>query len=232
MTMAAQENNNGNPHELIPTLLHHTCLTVIDKGEGTLGPDPRVYVLGTHSTIKAAKAFALEALSTLGYDKDSFKVYRENIQDPESWEHGDGIVVYAKTPAGHDFLVGIDTKPNTENIPAKADGSLILPHGTDHLHYVLQTTIDYKGNPAVFTEIQGAFAKRSDALEAAKKCLVTGYGSKIEYDQYDERDSIEMPESWPYGEDVFAHAVACTGESYLVSLKTPPQTYLPLKHRK
>lgn len=208
--------------DLVPDLLYHTCLTVIDPGTDK----PQVYVLSSHSTIEAAKKSAVEAIPKLGFDKDEFEVYQEQIHATENWEHGGGVVVYAKTPAGQDFLVGTDTKANAESLEVNADGTLALPHGIDHLHYVLQTTIDYKGRPAVFTEIQGAYTKRSDALEAAKKCLLSDDVTVADYAQYDQRDLLKPPEDWPFGEDVLVHAVANTGENFLISLTTPPKAYL------
>ncbi|ROT38030.1 hypothetical protein SODALDRAFT_360353 [Sodiomyces alkalinus F11] len=222
--------SEGKPESAhVPDLLYHTVLTV-DEREAAVGkqnPIPRVYVLGTHSELAAAKKFALQVIPQLGYDKSDFDLYEEKTpQTAESWQHGDGIVVYAKAPAGQVFTVGTDTNPNPEKLRAVPDGTVLLPGGVDHLHYVLQTTIDYKADPAISTEIQGAFVRRADAVEAVQKCLVSEEVSPDDYAQYDARDSVKVPDNWPYGEDVYVHAVANTGENYMVTLTTPPSAYL------
>lgn len=231
--MASEEKSETSTSS-VPDLLYHTVLTVDERNAapGKQSPIPRVYVLGTHAQLDAAKSFATQVIPTLGYDKSDFDVYEEKTtpESAETWKHGDGIVVYAKAPAGQIFTVGTDTKSNTEKLRALPDGSLVLPNGIDHLHYMLQTTVDYKRDPAISTEIQGAFVRRDDAVKATKECLVGEEVSPADYAQYDVRDAVDEPESWPYGEDVYVHAVANTGENHLVSLRTPPSAYL--RHRK
>lgn len=220
----ATEETTGS--DFIPDTLFHTCLTVNEHSGETSEAVPRVYILGTHATVEAAKRFASGVIPTLGYDREDFDVYEERSRDTEEWEHGDGVVVYAKAPAGQEFLVGIDTKLNTEDLRASNDGSIVLPHGIDHLHYLLQTTIEYRADRAASTEIQGAYTKRNDALEAAKWCLLIDGGTEADFAQFDSRGDLDQPEDWPYGEDVLIHAVAQTGENYLITLRTPPAAYL------
>uniref|UniRef100_A0A8H7K7Y9 Uncharacterized protein n=1 Tax=Bionectria ochroleuca TaxID=29856 RepID=A0A8H7K7Y9_BIOOC len=219
---------------LIPEFLYHTCLTVDEHNVQTLGDIPRLYVLGSHGTVKAAKEFALGALGTLGYEEADFAVYQTRPPGVEEWEHGSGIIVYAKAPAGQEFFVRIDTKLSIEDLPASPDGSLLLPRGTDHLHFIIQTQINYSANRAVSSEIQGAHLKRNDALEAAIWCLLEGSAdSKIDCAQFEVNQDLEPKEDWPIGEDVLIHAVTHTGENRLISLITPPSVYRKLsKHRK
>ncbi|KAM6508105.1 hypothetical protein FALCPG4_017993 [Fusarium falciforme] len=125
----------------LPELLYHTVLTVIDYYQEPSGPTSSVYVLGTHSTIEAAKAFATSALQGLSYEPEGFAEYAVCSSKP--WEHGDGVLVFARAPAGQVFLVRIDTTLNNESLLANPDGTIVLPQGCDTLHYVLQTTIDY-----------------------------------------------------------------------------------------
>ncbi|GAB1318318.1 hypothetical protein MFIFM68171_08528 [Madurella fahalii] len=88
---------NGNPP--VPEQLYHTTLTAVEFHKDTSCSTREVYVLGTHTTISAAKAFALEALMHMDYKPDDF----------------------AEAPTGHEFLVNLETRPNTESLPAGAD---------------------------------------------------------------------------------------------------------------
>jgi hypothetical protein len=214
--MAAKETE-------IPELLYHTTLTVIDYHTDTSGSTRTVYVLNTHTTLEAAKAFAGRALQTLNYVAEDFTEYEQRATSPvETWKHGDGVMVYARAPAGQEFLVGLDTKPNTESLAAGVDSTLKLPDPTAHLHYVMQTKTDYnqdKSGAFQTTEIEGCYVHRADAIRAAKNCLV---GERADFAQYDERDSVEMTGQWPFGEDVVVHVVAQTGENYTVAVRTVP----------
>jgi len=87
----------------IPELLFHTTLTVIDFHVDTSGSTQSVYVLGTHTTLESAKAFTLKALEGLNYQADDFDEFETRAPNKE-WTHGDGILVYAKAPAGRKFF--------------------------------------------------------------------------------------------------------------------------------
>jgi len=217
------ETSTGQSHS-VPELLFHTILTVIhhdsEAGSGRLD----AYVLGTRTTLEAAKSFARHSLTFFGYSKEEFQIYEEKTPGVE-WKHGDGVMVYGKTAAQQQVLVTIDTKPNTGRVRAAPDGTLLLPDGSDHLHYVLQTVANYNTGRVESVEIEGAYAKRLDALAAAKRCLVDGNIRKEDYARYDEREDLSMPDDWPFGEDVFVHAVSANGENYEVSLKIPPSAY-------
>lgn len=208
----------------IPDLLFHTMLTVIDYHTDTSGSTRTVYVLGTHTALEAAKAFSLTALSDLGYTPDDFAEYETGAKIPASeWTHGDGVIVYAKAPAGQVFTVSLDTTPNNENLPEGENHTVKYPEGFNHLHYVLQTKTDYnqdKSGAYQTTEIEGCYVRRADALSAAKMALAEM--DKQGFSQYDERDSEEEKGQWPFGDDVIVHAVAETGENYSVSVRTVP----------
>jgi len=216
----AEETANGN----IPDLLFHTLLTVIDFHTDTSGSTRTVYVLGTHTTLPAAKAFSLVALEDLGYAPEDFTTYATRATTPLSeWTHGDGVFVYAKAPAGQEFIISLDTTPNPENLPETEEHTLKFPKGFNHLHYVLQTKTDYnqdKSGAYQTTEIEGCYVRRADAMSAARMALAEM--DKHGFSQYDERDADEEKGQWPFGDDVVVHAVAETGENYQVSVVTVP----------
>lgn len=222
------EANGNRP---VPEQLYHTTLTVEEFHKDTSYSTKEVYVLGTHATISGAKAFAFEALTHMDYEPDDFAEYATCPDTPsESWKYGDSVVVYARTPAGHEFLVGLDAKPNTESLSAETDDTLLLPNGFDHLHYVLQNKTDYNQDSSgayQTTEILGCYLQRTKALAAAKAAL---QADRQEYAQYDERDDMDQASEWPFGEEVMIHAVAQTGENYTVAIKTAKDAYK--KHRK
>ncbi|CAK7212953.1 hypothetical protein SBRCBS47491_001638 [Sporothrix bragantina] len=215
----------------IPELLYHTTLTVLGKDTDASAVTRNVYVLGTHSTVEAAKAFSATALEALNYEPTDFVQY--NVHDGKSpWTHGDGVVVYAKAPAGQEFIVGIDTTPNDQSLLAGPNGTIKLPVSPDNptpcLHYVLQTMVDYqKQAEGTFekTEIEGCYLHCADACAAAKNCLKnTGY----DFAQYDQRNDLGEVEDWPFGEDVIVHAVSQTGENFSVSVRTIPGAHKKL----
>ncbi|KAH7126445.1 hypothetical protein B0J13DRAFT_530988 [Dactylonectria estremocensis] len=202
----------------VPELLHHTTLTVIDYHEDPSGATRSVYVLGTHSTLEASKVFATSALQGLKYEPSDFAEYTVRSAGP--WTHGDGVLVFARAPAGQVFLIGIDTTPNNEALPASPDGAVVLPQGADLLHYVLQTTIDYnqdRTGSVQATEIEGSYVLRADAWAAARKCL-----DPEQFVKYDMLESDEMAGQWPFGDDVVVHAVAETGQNFVVAVRTVP----------
>lgn len=213
----------------VPDQLYHTLLAVTDFYEDTSGYTQSTYPLATHTSLPAAKAFAAHALERLNYVPDDFAEYavldRAN-HTPDHWPYGDGVVVYAKEPAqGREFLVRIDTTPNTEKLPAGGPGeTLMLPEAPeDQLHYVIQTRVDYEQDRSAdmqTTEIEGVYVNRGDALRAAKGVL----GEKAEFAQYDEQGGGEKGQ-WPFGDDVVVHAVAQTGQNYTVAVRTVPGTH-------
>ena len=181
----------------ITDLLYHTTLTVHDKKGGlSSGHSRSVYVLGTHSTLASAKAFAATSLHGLGYEPADFAEYA--VKDGKTaWKHGDGVVVYAKAPAGQEFFVGIDTTPNAQEFAAGPNGTILLSaypddnDPTQHLHYVVQTEVDYdqeRGSNFKAAEIEGCFLHRADAVDAAKVSLKN---AGFDFAQYDERPNLE-----------------------------------------
>jgi hypothetical protein len=155
----------------VPELLYHTVLTVIDYQKKTGGATRSVYVLGTHSALEAARAFATSALQGLNYQPEDFTELAIRSSGP--WEHDDSLLVFARTPAGQVFLVGIGTTLNVESLLASPDGAVVLPKGSDRLHYVLQTidnSLDHRGY-VQSTKIQGTYVHRADAWAARSSSL-------------------------------------------------------------
>ncbi|KAF4500854.1 hypothetical protein FAGAP_2945 [Fusarium agapanthi] len=205
----------------ISDLLYHIILTVIDFHLEPSGSKRDIYILGTWATIEAAKESASRVLHTLRYKPDDFTEYADHSSHVGTWDHGDGVLVYAKAPAGQVFLVSIQATPNTELLQADRDGAVLLPHGIPSLHYVTQTVIDYnKDRTGCVQEMQieGTFVHRADARVAARKLL-----DPLDYAEYDTPE--KMKGEWPYGDDVLAHAVAENGENTTVEIKTVVDTH-------
>ena len=207
-----------------PDTLFHTLLTIVDYHTDPSGGTQSHWVLGTHTMLPAAKAFARKALSSLGYERDDFKDYEEapagSDAKMEEWTHGDGYIVWARAPAGQVFEVNIDAKSNAESLLSSEEDTPMLPKGVDHLHYVMQTRIDYnkdRNGAEQETEVEGAYVKRGEAMIAAKGLLL-----KREFEEYDERDEKDSQGEWEFWEDVVVHAVKGSGENFDISVKTVP----------
>lgn len=198
-----------------PELLYHTLLIVVDYHVDPSGADRSTYVLGTHATLDAAKPFAYRALRKLGYTPKDFLEYAVHTSSVE-WEYGNGVLVYAKAPAGQVFLVSVHVAPNNESLLMHTDGSVILPRGVESLHYVVQTTVDYnidRTDCVQETQIEGTYARRADACAAAQKCL-----DPADFAEYDRVEDIA--EEWPFGDDVLVHAVSSSGQNTTVAVMT------------
>ncbi|TVY86262.1 hypothetical protein LAWI1_G008841 [Lachnellula willkommii] len=115
--------SNGNT-ETAPEFLYHIKRTITDYHEDKSGATRTTDVLGTFTDLKAAKAAAYSALASEGYIRDDFELYEDNTSDPENWKHGDGILVFAKAPAGQEFEVRLDTKPNVLKLQGNASGEV------------------------------------------------------------------------------------------------------------
>ncbi|KAJ9419795.1 hypothetical protein FOXG_07174 [Fusarium oxysporum f. sp. lycopersici 4287] len=202
-------------------LLYHVILTVIDFHLDPSGAKRSIYILGTRTTLDSAKDSAFRVLHTLRYEPEDFIEYAEHSSHTRDWAYGNGVLVYAKAPAGQVFQISIQATPNTEQLLGDSDGSIMLPQGIPSLYYVTQTIIDYnKDRTGCVQEMQieGTFVHRADANNAARKLL-----DPLDYAEYDTPD--KMKGEWPYGDDVVAHAVAETGENTTVEVKTVVDTH-------
>jgi hypothetical protein len=208
--------------ENIPEFLYHVKRTITDYHEDKSGATRTTDILNTFTTLAAAKAAARSALPSEGYERDDFELYEETTGD-ESWnlKHGDGVVVFAKAPAGQEYVVKLDTKPNVLKFRGNESGEV---EGV--LHYVLQTTINYNtdrvgGNQT--TEIEGTYPTRKAAYEAAHTILLDNEVAKESFAEYDEKEAFTG--EWPYGDDCFVHAVGQTGENFTVEVKAQPHAH-------
>jgi hypothetical protein len=198
--------------------LYHVKRTIIDFYKDVSGATQTTDILGTYTSLPAAKAAAQSCLGVEGYKPSDFTVYKEKEKTSEDWPYGDGVLVYAKDAAKQEFRVSIDTKPNETKLKGNAEGKV-----EGHLHYVLQTKIDYyndRSGALQTTEVEGTYLLRKDAYNAAPTVLLDKDMTKKSFVEYDEQESYK--EDWPYGENVVVHAVGRNGENFIVSVKTDP----------
>lgn len=205
-----------------PELLYHTILTVIDYHVDPSGARRSIYILGTHSTLEAAKDSSYGVLQSIRYKPQDFVQFAVHSSHTGTWAHGNGVLVYARAPAGQVFLVSVQATPNNENLMMNHEGGIILPRGISSLHYVVQTTIDYNKDRTGCEQemqIEGTFVHRSRALAAANKLL-----DPLDYADYETPE--KMADEWPFGEEVVAHAVAETGQNITVAVTTVSDSHL------
>lgn len=111
--------------------LYHVKRTVTDFHEDKSGATRMTDILGTFTDLPAAKLAAHSALASEGYLKDDFELYEaKNEVAPELWKHPGGVLVFARAPAGQEFEVRLDTKPNVFELKGNASGEV-----EGHLHY-------------------------------------------------------------------------------------------------
>lgn len=216
--MAIQKNQNST--QAIPELLYHVRLTIVGDHADERSTTRSVVPLGTFGSLEAAKANAKVALKNLNFQRGDFEEYSTRLASDESWSHGNGVLIFARAPAGQVFEIGIDMNSNPERLPLGADSGVILPEGSTVLHYLMQTTNDYnvdRSRSQQRTDIAGVYVHRGDAWAAARKSL-----DREQFVEYDIRDTEDMVAQWPYGEDTAVHAVSDNGHNYTVSVKTVP----------
>lgn len=126
-----------------PELLYHVKRTITDFHEDKSGATRTTDILGTFTDLQAAKGAAFSALASEGYVKDDFELHAENTGSPEDWKYGDGVLAFAKAPAGQEFEVRLDTKPNVLKLKGNADGEVegVLHYGTSSPSKINHQTI-------------------------------------------------------------------------------------------
>jgi hypothetical protein len=119
----AANGTNGATED--PEYLFHVKRTITDFAEDKSGATRVTDILGTFTSLAAAKNAARGALAAEGYIKDDFEVLEQKDEaDLEEWKHGDGCLVFAKAPRSQEFDVRIDTKPNVLNLKGNASGEV------------------------------------------------------------------------------------------------------------
>jgi len=202
--------------------LYHVKRTITEYDLDKSGATRITDVLGTFTDLTAAKLAARAGLASEGYIKDDFELLevKEEVGS-ENWKHDDGVLVFAKAPAGQEFEVRLDTKPNVLHLKGNESGEV-----EGFLHYVLQTTINYNNDRIggiQTTEVEGTYPTRKAAYEAAHTALLDEEVTKKSFAEYDEKEKEEC--EWPWGDDCFVHAVAETGENFLVFVKAQPHSH-------
>jgi hypothetical protein len=218
--------SGSSPQDTIPELLYHTVLTVVDYSHDASGASRTIYILATHGTHEAAKAYAAQSLEKLNFEADDFQKYEVrglgSNRAGKSWVYGDGVIVFARSLDGQEFRASIYPTKNRESLRANVqDGKVILPEGAQFLHYVVQTIVDYHVDRSGGQQqmvILGVYLHRADAWVAAHKSL-----DPEDYVEYDCRGDAEFVEQWPFGENVAVHAISEWGLNHLVAVTTPPQ---------
>jgi hypothetical protein len=214
----------------IPELLFHSTLEVVDEHRpGGFNGSHQLFVLGTYGGFEAARRFSSGAFEALGHKPDDFTTYQ--VRDPgRDWPHGDGILVFAQSPSGQQFRLGIYATFNEENLAVTPDGMLLLPTGADHLHYVLQTTVDYnkdRSGDAQSTDIVGVFLLRKAAFNAALTCLQEDRDRFVQYEENRDgaQKTSEVGQSSVSKSCLFlpSNAENCSGRMARMSLSTPLQ---------
>ncbi|PVH76143.1 hypothetical protein DL98DRAFT_465507 [Cadophora sp. DSE1049] len=196
-------------------LLYHVKRTIIRYDEDPSGATRDVDILGTFTDLAAAKAAANAGLS-VSYLKTDFDVYEQKSETPaEEWKRGDGVMVFAKAPAGQQFEVGLDTEVNATGFKGNEQGEV-----EGFLHYVLQTTINYnidRTGSSQLTQVEGTFPTRALAFAAALTTLLDDEVTRESFAEYDVKD--DFVGDWPYGDECLVHAVGMTGENFVVRVK-------------
>jgi len=198
------------------SLLYHVKCEIIDYHNDQSGLTRTTNIYGTYTSLPLAKAAARTCLKTASYLPSDFSIYAEKSH-PETWEYEEDVLVYAKAPAGQEFRVRVDVSPNEAGLKANERGEV-----EGHLHYVLQTRIDYNsdrtgGNQR--TDIEGVYLGREEAEKAAYNVLLDKDEgvTKESFAEFDRLD--EQAGDWPYGDDVLVHAVGRNGENFKVEVK-------------
>lgn len=191
----------------------HTILSLRDVQRP--GPD-RVFPLGTHIDLGAAKDNARIALADLGYHADDFVKF-EVVKDSEI---EDGLALRAKAVNDCDVWVGIKTTPFDERL---ASYTPEIPGVYNQLQYVIRTIRGVNPDGLEMgqnVEIEGVYLDWTDATQAVQQRLAKGT-SDGSIERYEQRLSPDNEgDEWPYGGSIVAHAVESTGANHYIAIET------------
>ena len=130
--MSANGINGSELNGRTEEFLYHVKRTITDFADDKSGATRTTDILGTFTSLPAAKAAARAALASEGYIKDDFESFEvKDETNFEDWKHADGVLVFAKAPRGQEFEVRLDTKPNSSNFKGNSDGEVegVLHYG-------------------------------------------------------------------------------------------------------
>ena len=200
--------------------LYHIILTTSHLSKDPNSQIEKLRVVGTFTSLSAAKAAAHRALFEAGYDSEMFKVY-DTKQSPSGNGHHHrpvpGIMVHAEAEDGTTFEIRILTTPNTFKTLTTSDDRRVL----DDLYHVVQTNVPYEDDECGSERehnIEGSFLNYEDASQLAREVLLDASDgvSKESYAEYDE--AVPGEKDCGYGENVLVHAVGTNGSNILISV--------------
>jgi len=121
----------------VSEFLYHVKATMIDFAGDNSGATRGTNIMGTYIDLPTAKAAACSTLFDHGYRKDDFVEYEvKDNSNNEEWKYGDGVIAFAQTPAGHEFKVSIDTKPNSLGLKGNSEGKVDGPLYYGKVHFI------------------------------------------------------------------------------------------------
>ncbi|KAH2451230.1 hypothetical protein KXW63_006215 [Aspergillus fumigatus] len=206
--------------EQISEYLYHIVLTISHLTKNPNNLVEKVRVLGSYTTLPAAKVAAHSCLFDAGYEREFFTKYEVDSTDFEKQDlvQRPGLAVLAVAADGTTFRVRIDTTPNNMRLTTELeDGRISIP-----LYYVIQTTVVYNGQKEATNvrdlNIEGTFKAYDEARAFAKQVLLSTEDNvtKDSFAEYDEAAPDEK--DCGYGENVIVHAASNYGENFLISV--------------
>ncbi|QKX63328.1 uncharacterized protein TRUGW13939_10498 [Talaromyces rugulosus] len=204
----------------IPEDLYHILLTTSHISKNPNNVVEKVRVLGSYTSLIAAKAAAHSCLYDAGYEEEFFKTYEINPgrAEKEQNERDSGVIIHASAADGTIFRVRIKNSPNealalTSDLP---DGRVSVP-----LYYVIQASVEYGGDDGSLVrdiDVEGAFASYAEARKFASTVLLSPEDgiTKDSFAEYSEAGPDET--DCGYGENVIVHAASEYGTNYLVNV--------------
>ncbi|EXJ81115.1 hypothetical protein A1O3_07403 [Capronia epimyces CBS 606.96] len=208
-------NGNGAPEG---ENLYHVVFTTTHIPKDVNGEVEKVRVVGTYTTLAAAKAAAHRTLFEAGYEREFFDDYETNQEEfiAHHVKRRTGLAVLAKAPDSTTFRVSVATTPNLLKLQA-GEGHKVH----QDLYYVVQTNVLYSEDDtgeARETNVEGTFTSYEEARKYASQVLLAPEDgvTKESFAEYDEAGPNERDSG--YGENVVVHAVGQNGENFLVSV--------------
>ncbi|KAL2802005.1 hypothetical protein BJX63DRAFT_136509 [Aspergillus granulosus] len=198
--------------------LYHLLLSVSALGDDQISE--KISIIGTYTSLAAAKVAAHKGLHEAGYEQGRFIEYETDVEffEADNLPERSGLAVFARSPDGTTFRVRIKATPNIPQVTTWGDDDKIPVS----LFYVIETVIQLDKTNRRFnlkdSDVQGVFTTYQDARAHAEKALMD------EQDGITEESFLEYVIAPPdevncgYGENVIVHAIGDYGEHYYVSI--------------